>query len=131
MKTSFYDRLNTKKKQTEVTEDVYVKPLDSFETIIACVNYALGQSEEIDDLIEAEVKECSGMSNMVAAPEAGSPMIFPLLIATFPTFCLFELGDDTYRCDYKYDKKTRNVTLGTPTEVTLDVTMTTTPDNDD
>jgi hypothetical protein len=128
MKTSLYDTLKTKKKQEEVTEDVYVKPLDSFETIIACVNYALGQSDEIDDLIEEEMKECmaSGM-----APEATSPMIFPLLIATFPTFCLFELGNDTYRCDYKYDKKTRNVTLGTPTEVTLDVTMMATPENDD
>jgi hypothetical protein len=122
-----YDTL--KKKKIEVTEAVFVRPLDSYETIMGAVNYALTQSEAIDCIIADEMKgmmECEG--NMAMSESPVMPMLYPMLIATYPTFCLFEVADDTFRCDYTYDKKTRNVTLGTPVEVVLDVTMSATPE---
>jgi hypothetical protein len=116
-----YESLHSKK--AEINENVFVRPLDSYETIISAVNYALSQSEAVDKIISDEMedlmKECEGMANSPVA----MPMLYPLLIATYPTFCLFEISDDTYKCSYTYDKATRNVTLGMPAEVTLDVTM--------
>lgn len=116
-----------KKKKTEVTEAVFVRPLDSYETIMGAVNYALTQSEAIDMIIADEMKDMMECSGMAESPT--THMLYPMLIATYPTFCLFEVEDDTFRCDYSYDKKTRNVTLGTPVEVVLDVTMAATPED--
>lgn len=129
---NLYDTL--KKKKTEVTESVFVRPLDSYETIMGAVNYALTQSEAIDAIIAEEMKEmqeCSGDMPTAAENMSVMPMLYPMLIATYPSFCLFEIADDTFRCDYTYDKKTRNVTLGTPVEVVLDVTVAAVPAEED
>jgi hypothetical protein len=124
----FYKMLT---KDQELEEGVIVNPLDSYETIISAVNHELEDSDEIGILIATEqeemLKECSG-ENPVAEE---MPVMYPILIATFPSFCLFELGDDTYRVSYTYDNRTRRVKLGTPEEVTLDISIAATPPEED
>jgi hypothetical protein len=123
-KNELYERLTTKKDKT-LEENVFVKPLDSFETIISAVNYALTQSEEVENLIEAlkkDMLECD-VAMQGEPPAAEMPVIYPFLIATYTNFCLFELIDKTFKCEYAYNSGTREVKLGMPKEVVLDVTM--------
>lgn len=127
----FYKMLT---KGQELEEGVFVNPLDSYETIISAVNHALEDSDEIDALIAMEfakdqeemVKECEKMGQ----PTEEMPVMYPILIATFPSFCLFELGDDTYKVGYTYDNKTRRVSLSSPEEVALDLSIAPMPSED-
>lgn len=124
-----YDRLKSKNDKP-VNEAVTIEPLGSYETIISAVNYALTQSEAIEELIDGikeEMMECD-MGKTEAMPV---PMIYPFLIATYPTFCLFELGPKTYKCTYGYDNSTREVSLGMPVKVILDAIIAEKPETED
>lgn len=115
-----------KKLKTEIEESVRVEPIDSFETIISAVAHELEDNEDVealcDDCMEEMMDECAGMGEAMPTPMQ-MPVIYPILIATYPSFCLFEVGDDTYRADYQYDIRTRRVQLSKPKEVIIDLIM--------
>lgn len=113
-----YNRL----KKT-VHEAVFVEPADSYETIISAINWELAKNEDIGDMCEEMSKdmmdECDTMG--MGSMSAPMPYVYPFLIATFPTFCLFEVSRKTYKAPYTYDSATRKATITSFSEVVLDV----------
>jgi hypothetical protein len=50
-------------------------------------------------------------------------MIYPYLLATYPDFCLFELGAKTFKASYIYDNQIRKAQLKEINEVIVDITI--------
>lgn len=116
-KNEFYSVLKDKEK--ELKESVRVQPLDSYETRISAVNYAIVKSDEIEDIVDEmqeEMQECDG-----CVSESPVQMIYPMLLATYPDFCLFELGQKTFKAEYTYNTETRTATLEGISEVIVDI----------
>ena len=117
MANKFYEKL----KKKSLNEAVYVKPMESYETIISAIQHELEHDDDVAMIVKEETLEMKECISEMGVPV---PMLYPMLIATFPAFCLFEIGDDTFRCDYTYDSGTREVELGDIIEVNIDLSIT-------